>query len=286
MPQPTPQQVIETQRQDWNRVAAGWEKWDRFFEEQMAFLNHRLIGDARLRSGLRVLDLGSGTGYPALLAAQVVGHKGSVTGLDLAADMLAVAQRKGKELGLTNVTFQTGDVSVLPFDTGSFDAAISRFCLMFLPEIPKAAAEIARVLKAGGWFAASVWSAPDKNPSFSLSIDAIKQAVEMPPPDPAAPGIFRLAKPGDLAAILQQAGFVDVAEQEYAAEWSYASAEEYYTSLMELAAPIQNLMAKLSATQIHDIKTRLIQAASRYRRGNRIVFPLAVRMVSAKKPLS
>ena len=55
-PQPTAQQLIEGQRQDWNRVAGGWEKWDRFFDEQLACLNHRLVADARLRSGMKVLD--------------------------------------------------------------------------------------------------------------------------------------------------------------------------------------------------------------------------------------
>src|SRR6187549_224304 len=104
---PSPEQVIDGQRQDWNRVAGGWEKWDRFFDEQMAFLNHRLVGDARLRTGLRVLDLGSGTGYPALLAAQTVGATGRVVGIDLAEQMLEVAGRKATSLGLSNVTFRT-----------------------------------------------------------------------------------------------------------------------------------------------------------------------------------
>jgi ubiquinone/menaquinone biosynthesis C-methylase UbiE len=284
MAQQTSEQVIEGQRQDWNRVAGGWEKWDRFFDQQMAFLNHRLVADARLRRGLRVLDLGSGTGYPALLAAQVVGPGGSVTGIDLAEQMLEVARRKASSLGLANVTFRTGDVTTLPFETASFDAVTSRFCLMFLPDIPKAAAEIARVLKPGSWLAAAVWSAPDKNPSIRLSMEAIKQVIELPTPDPAAPGIFRLAKPGDLAGMLQQAGLADVMDQEFLAEWSYASAEEYYTSLTEIAAPIQNLMAKLAPDQTHDVKRRIIQAATQYRRGERIVFPFAVRIVATRKP--
>jgi len=284
MTQQSSQQLIEGQRQDWNRVAGGWEKWDRFFDEQMAFLNHRLVADARLRFGMRLLDLGSGTGYPALLGAQTVGLSGSVIGLDLAEQMLAVARRKATTLGLVNVTFRTGDVTALPFEANSFDAVTSRFCLMFLPEIPKATAEIARVLRPGSWVAAAVWSAPEKNPSIGLSMEAIKSVVELPTPDPTAPGIFRLAKPGDLAGMLQQNGLVDVTDQEFLAEWSYVSADEYYTSLMEIAAPIQNFMAKLSAPQVQEVRRLITQAATQYQRGNRITFPLAIRMVAARKP--
>ncbi|WHZ16305.1 MAG: Methyltransferase type 11 [Nitrospira sp.] len=174
MPTPTPAEVIEAQRQDWNRVAAGWDKWDSYFSRNMTFINHRLVADARLQPGLRVLDLGSGTGYPALLAGDVVGSEGSVVGIDLAESMLTVATRKAKALGMQHVTFRTGDVTTLPFDAGSFDAVISRFCLMFLPEIPKALKEILRVLKPGGYVAAAVWSAPEKNPFIRIPMDVIK----------------------------------------------------------------------------------------------------------------
>src|SRR5690349_23407739 len=195
-------QIIEGQRQDWNRVAGAWEKWDRLFEEQIGYLNHRLVADARITSGYAVLDLGSGTGYPALLAAQTVGTSGSVVGLDLAADMVAAAERKARRLALANVTFKVGDASILPFDTAAFDAVISRFCLMFLPDVPKAVAEIARVLKPGRWFAATVWSSPEGNPAIRLSMAAVKQVIDVPHPDPTAPGIFRLARAGELAGMV------------------------------------------------------------------------------------
>ena len=281
---PSPEQVIDSQRQDWNRVAGGWEKWDRFFDEQMAFLNHRLVGDARLHSGLRVLDLGSGTGYPALLAAQAVGANGSVVGIDLAEHMLAVAERKATRLGLQNVMFRVGDVTTLPFESASFDAVTSRFCLMFLPEIPKAAAEIARVLKPGSWLAAAVWSAPEKNPSIGLSMTAVKQVIDLPPTDPMAPGIFRLAQPGDFAGMLERAGLIDITDQEFLGEWSYGSTDEYYTSLMEIAAPVQNLMTTLSEAQRQEVRRLIIKAASQFQRGVRITFPIAVRMVAGRKP--
>ena len=278
------QQIIEDQRQDWNRVAGAWEKWDRLFEEQAGYLNHRLVADARLRQGHAVLDVGSGTGYPAILAAQTVGASGSVTGIDLAGDMLAVAQRKAKRLGLLNVTFRTGDATTLPFETASFDAVISRFCLMFLPDVPKASTEIARVLKPNRWFAVMVWTSPERNPRIGLSMAAMKQVFDLPPPDPRAPGIFRLAKPGELAGMLQEAGLVDITEQEFLAEWSYESPEHYYSTMMEIAAPVQNLMAGCSDSQRQEVKRLILEAASAYRQGDRITFPIAVRVVAGRKP--
>ena len=284
MASPSPEQIIDSQRQDWNRVAGGWEKWDRFFDEQMAFLNHRLVADARLRRGLRVLDLGSGTGYPALLAAQTVGGNGSVVGIDLAEQMLEAAGRKATSLKLSNVIFQTGDVTTLPFEAASFDAITTRFCLMFLPEIPKAVAEIARILKPDTWIAAAIWSAPDKNPYLKIPIDIIKQFVEFPPPDPTAPGIFRLAKPGELAGMFGQAGLIDISEQEFLGDVRFAAANDYFASLMDIAAPIQNLWTKLSPAQQTDARLRIIETAGRYRKGTVIALPIAVRMVAARKP--
>jgi len=285
MPQQTAQQIVEDQRQDWNRVASGWEKWDRFFDEQMAFLNHRLVADARLRAGLRVLDLGSGTGYPALLAAQTVGSSAAVVGIDLAEQMLEAARRKAASLGLFNITFRTGDVTTLPFEAASFDAVTSRFCLMFLPEIAKAAVEIARTLKPGGWLSAAVWSVPDKNAYLMIPITVIKQFLDLPPPDPSAPGIFRLAKPGDLAGMLQEAGFVSIAEEEFLAEVRFSSGDEYFESLMDIAAPIQNHFAKLSDEQKTDARDRIVSSVDQYRREDGIALPIAVRMIAARKPI-
>lgn len=284
MPPQTPAAVIEAQREDWNRVAAGWDKWDQFFNRTMAFINHRLVADARIRPGLQVLDLGSGTGYPALLAGEVVGADGTVVGIDLAESMLAVATRKAKTLGLQQVSFRTGDVTSLPFASGSIDSIISRFCLMFLPEIPKAAAEIARVLKPGGYIAAAVWSAPDKNPFIRIPMDVIKSITPLPPPDPEAPGIFRLARPGDLAGIFQGAGLTPLDDEEFTAEVTYASAEEFFRGLMDIAAPIQNLFAKLTPAQQTEAERGILQAVNEFRRPEGVSLPIAVRIVSARKP--
>ncbi len=279
------QQHIDTQRRDWNRVAPGWEKWDRILDENLAFINYRLVGDARIRPGQRVLDLGSGTGYPAVLSAQAVGGRGEVVGLDVAEDMLAVARRKAKALGLANVTFRPGDVTTLPFEAASFDAVISRFCLMFLPDVPKAVTEIARVLKPGGYVAAAVWSSPDKNPFIRASIDVIKTLTDVPAPAPDQPGIFRLAKPGDLLGMMTRAGLTALSDEEVTAESPFASPQEFLDNLLDIAAPIQNLMAKLTPAQQETANDGIKRAVEPYRRGSGVALPMAIRVVTARKPV-
>lgn len=230
------------------------------------------------------MDLGSGTGYPAILAGEVVGSDGTVVGMDLAESMLAVATRKAKTLGLQQVSFRTGDVTALPFESGSIDSIISRFCLMFLPEIPKAAAEIARVLKPGGYVAAAVWSSPDKNPFIRIPMDVIKTITPLPPPDPEAPGIFRLARPGDLAGIFERAGLTVLDDEEFTAEVTYSTAEEFFRGLMDIAAPIQNLFATLTPAQQAEAERGIIKMVNDYRRAEGVSLPIAVRIVSARKP--
>jgi ubiquinone/menaquinone biosynthesis C-methylase UbiE len=197
--------------------------------------------------------------------------------------MLTVAERKAARLGLNNVTFRPADVTTLPFQASSFDAVISRFCLMFLPEIPQAVTEIVRVLKSGTYMAAAVWSVAEKNPYLRIPMDVIKQFIDLPPPDPTAPGIFRLAKPGELAGMLQQGELHDVTEQELFSEVQFLTPQEYVASLMDIAAPIQNLWAKLSASQQRDAELRILQTVESYRRGKILALPIAVRIVSGRK---
>lgn len=284
MEAPTSEELIEIQRQDWNRVAPGWEKWDALLDRNMTFINYRLVAEARLYPGHRVLDLGCGTGYPSLLAAQAAGKEGRVIGLDLAEGMLAVARRKAERLGLDNLTFQTGDVTSLSAETESVDSVISRFCLMFLPDVPKAVSEIARVLKPGGYLAAAVWSAMEKNPFISLPMEVLSSIFTLPPPDPEQPGVFRLARPGDLLGMVHRAGLTGLTDEEVPGESYYESPQEYFSSLMEIAAPVQRLFSQLSPAQQKEAEAGIMKAVASFRRKDRIVLPMAIRLVVARKP--
>jgi SAM-dependent methyltransferase len=97
-----------------------------------------------------VLDLGCGAGTDTLIAAQMVGARGSVTGLDITPEMLAKARRSAAEMGANHVRFVAGDAEALPFDDGSFDVVISNGVIDLVPDKDAVFTQIFRVLRPGG----------------------------------------------------------------------------------------------------------------------------------------
>jgi SAM-dependent methyltransferase len=104
----------------------------------------------RLAPGERVLDLGSGAGTDSLVAAQMVGVDGHVTGIDMTAPMLAKARAAATEMGVANVEFVEGEAERLPFSDASFDVVISNGVIDLVPDKDAVFAELYRVLAPGG----------------------------------------------------------------------------------------------------------------------------------------
>jgi SAM-dependent methyltransferase len=104
----------------------------------------------RLELGEVVLDLGSGAGTDSLLAAQMVGPEGSVTGIDMTPEMLAKARAAATEMGASNVEFVEAEAERLPFEDGSFDVVISNGVIDLVPDKDAVFSELHRVLAPGG----------------------------------------------------------------------------------------------------------------------------------------
>jgi SAM-dependent methyltransferase len=104
----------------------------------------------RLAPGERVLDLGSGAGTDSLIAAQMVGPGGHVTGIDMTPQMLAKARAAAAEMGLGNVEFVEGEAERLPFPDESFDVVVSNGVIDLIPDKDAVFAELNRVLVSGG----------------------------------------------------------------------------------------------------------------------------------------
>ena len=103
-----------------------------------------------LHAGETVLDLGSGGGIDVLLSAQRVGPSGTVYGLDMTDEMLALARENARTAGATNVHFLKGLIEDVPLADASVDVVISNCVVNLSPEKDKVLAEIARVLRPGG----------------------------------------------------------------------------------------------------------------------------------------
>jgi arsenite methyltransferase len=104
----------------------------------------------RLATGERVLDLGSGAGTDSLIAAQMVGDQGHVTGIDMTPEMLSKARTAAAEMGVANVEFIESEAERLPFPDESFDVVISNGVIDLIPDKDAVFAELFRVLARGG----------------------------------------------------------------------------------------------------------------------------------------
>jgi SAM-dependent methyltransferase len=126
---------------------------------------------AGLREGMHVLDIGSGAGGVAILAASMVGTSGSVVGVEIDADSVGAATKRASEAGVTNVTFETGDVATATW-SGPFDAAIGRLVLMHLPDPTAILARLRAVLRPDGVIAflegtmAAPWLSRPRSPTL------------------------------------------------------------------------------------------------------------------------
>src|SRR6266853_4996770 len=119
---------------------------------RVAPITERLFREAGIGSGQRVLDIGSGVGDVAILAARLVGPSGEVVGIERDPRSIARARDRVAEAGLRNVSFTQTDVSQIP-DNEPFDAAVGRFILMWLPNPVAALRSLSRLVRPGGGFA-------------------------------------------------------------------------------------------------------------------------------------
>lgn len=98
-----PNEFKSSQRQSWDSVARGWQKWWKTFENGAQKVSDRLIELANIESGDKVLDVATGIGEPAISAAKIVGNSGRVTATDISSEMLAIAKVRARSMGLHKV---------------------------------------------------------------------------------------------------------------------------------------------------------------------------------------
>ena len=237
------------QRQIWDNAAAGWQAWWETIERGAQKVNDKIVELAEIKSGDRVLDIATGIGEPAVTAAKKVMPSGKVVATDISPQMLAIAQTRAKSLGLDGIMeFRESDGEKLDFPepTAKFDAVLSRWGLMFFPNLSAALVKIRDLLVTNGRLSAAVWSAPSKVPLLDLAFATVRKQINAPGPPPGTPGPFALADIETLKQSFSQAGFKDVKIDTFQITFEFDSPESFTRFHQQVTAPIQALLANYS----------------------------------------
>src|SRR5436305_4320334 len=209
-----PDDFREAQHKLWDSAAAGWKEWSEFTDRAAAHICERLVQLAGVQPGSRVLDVAAGYGEPALTAARRAGPEGRVVATDISAEMLAFGRERAAAAGLDNVEFVESDAASLDFPQASFDAAVSRWGIIFDPDAEAAAGRIRGFLKPGARMAISSWGEPDQVPFLSIPMKTTMKLLDVPPPPAGTPGPLSRPTPAAIGGLPAGGGFSNVAVEQ------------------------------------------------------------------------
>jgi ubiquinone/menaquinone biosynthesis C-methylase UbiE len=200
-------QYKEELRHGYNNAAPGWQKWWKTIESATEGVSKRLVELAEIRPGSTVLDIATGIGEPALTAAKQVGKTGEILAIDISPQMLSFAKERAISLGLQDVVeFKEGDAESIDLPSSTFDAALCRWGLMFLPNPKAGLSNIYGSLVKGGHFAAAVWASPDKVPFISVPMNIVLKETNSVPQGTLGP--FSMSDQNNLKKFYEESGFM------------------------------------------------------------------------------
>jgi ubiquinone/menaquinone biosynthesis C-methylase UbiE len=280
----TPQQANEV-LQEWSESARFWAKHAETIREMFAPLTAALIEEAAIGPGQRVLDVAGGAGEPSLTIAKVVGPTGFVTCTDAIAGMVQTAEARARAEDLTNIKFHQCPAEALPFESDSFDAAVSRLGIMFFPDPLAGLQEMLRVVRAEGVMSLAVWARSDVNPFSYKVTEVVSRYVPAAPTQPTTHDAFRFAEPGKLANLLKQAGANKVRERILAFHIAAPiSPEEFWSVRSETSGTLREKLATLSQEQRNQLRQAVIQNVREFFSNNQMNFPAQMLIVTGSKP--
>lgn len=252
----------EAQQRNWSSAAAGWKEWSEFNGRADRHISERLVELAGVRAGSRVLDVAAGCGEPALTAARLVGPAGSVVATDISAEMLAFGRERAAAAGLNNLEFVESDAAGLEFPPESFDAAVSRWGIIFEPDAEAAASRIRGFLRPGGRMAIASWGEPAQVPFLSIPMRTTMERLNVPAPPAGTPGPLSRPTPAALAGLLEGGGFSKVAVEQSEVTFNFDSPEHFTAYVRAIAAPIQALIDQRAGDAQEEAWDAITQAAA------------------------
>lgn len=202
----------EAQARHWNaRAGEVWVEQQEMLDRLFAPFERTLVEAVEQRGARDVLDVGCGAGATALAVARRLADRGRCTGVDISVPLVEAARRRAAAAGLGNCRFVAGDAQQHAFESGTFDAVISRFGVMFFDDPVAAFANLGRAARPDAGLAVIAWRGVGENPFMAAAERAARPLLpELPVRDPTGPGQFAFADAERVRAVLTAAGWRDV----------------------------------------------------------------------------
>jgi SAM-dependent methyltransferase len=248
------QDYRRTSYETWEAMAPGWERRRAELEEALTPVRTWLITKLAPQPGDTVLELGAGPGDTGFAAAALVGEAGRLISSDFSPEMVEVARRRGADLGLENVDHRVIDAERIDLDVASVDGVLCQNALMLVADPQAALSETRRVLRPGGRLAMSVWGAPERNPWASVGGRILVERGLLPPPEPGAPGVFRMASEEHTRALLGDTGFTAVHTDEVPIRFVFSDVDDYERWVSDLSGSFAMVLRGLPAGELEALR--------------------------------
>ena len=239
----------------------GWEAVSNGYLRHFARLTAQSVpatlDAARVAEGMRLLDVCTG---PGIVAGAALERGAKVVGLDFSGKQIEIAKRN-----VPGAEFRQGDAQALPFEDESFDAVVCGYGIIHVPEPQRALSEMHRVLRPGGYLAASAWEAPKPTNGFGVLFGAIKKHGDLNVPLPHGPDFFQFSEPKKFMAALEDTGFTDTAVEVIKQNWELDNPLGIVAAILEGGVRARGLLLAQAEDVRNAISTDVSNGTQQYR---------------------
>jgi ubiquinone/menaquinone biosynthesis C-methylase UbiE len=268
-----------------NNEQVAWDlcadRYDRCLTIPFTPFSRKLVRLARLEKGHHVLDVATGSGLAALMAAKSVGPEGRVTGVDLSGTMIELARQRASVEGAPNVEFLQMDAERLEFPDESFDAVLCALGLMLFPQPDKALAAMHRVVRKRGTAALSVFGRGSR-----VALRAFMEPFipHMPPSPQRGPSTFGFGHTEVLEEALDEAGFSEISTEQESHMLNFEGAEKVWEMVLSLGR-LARMHSRLPQEKREELRQQVLQIAEeKYREsGGALELPFEITYAVAQK---
>jgi len=276
---------------DW--TGARGEKWRVHLagtEAMLASVDEPLILALNLDVPCRIADIGCGGGGTTLEILRWAPAGSVVHGFDLSPALIELARGRKPSCKPSDdraIAFEIADMATATTPVEPYHRLVSRFGIMFFDDPPAAFFNLVRWLAPGGRFAFAVWGPPAANPWLTNVRQVVAEIIDLPPPDPEAPGPFRYAEPDKLLMLLDRAGYAELEVREWRGALpiggGLAAAEAANFALASFSS-FGELLAEAGNEALNNARQSLTARLSRHQQGGVVRMDACVHIFTGARP--